>query len=355
MIAKISNGNNFSGIAEYVYQSKGEHARIIATEGVCDFNIEAMVAGFKLQAQMRPKCKEPVGHFALSFSPKDAERCTDEFMRDVALEYMQRMGFTDTQYAMFRHTDRNHPHLHVVYNRVNNKRQEISNRNDRKRSKRICRQITQKYGLHFGNGKEYVNRDRLKGADKVKYAIYDALKEALTFSKNWAQLRSALADEQIAVSFRTGQDGTPYGVIFTMDDISFGGSTIDKSMSYAKTSKALAVNLAETERMPRSAASHETSPAEAGQHSVPAVKTSGYTQVQEDEIMQNITDAANNAESSGDNGTAVIHTIADAVLAAASAEVHVSPAGGGGNNNDDRKKKRHEEHPAVAPRRRGRH
>ncbi len=38
----------------------------------------------------------------------------------------------------------------------------ISDRNERLRSTRICKELTLKYGLHMSNGKENVKRDRLK-------------------------------------------------------------------------------------------------------------------------------------------------------------------------------------------------
>ena len=42
---------------------------------------------------------------------------------------MQKMGITDTQYLLVRHLDQPHPHCHLVYNRVGNNGQTISDRN----------------------------------------------------------------------------------------------------------------------------------------------------------------------------------------------------------------------------------
>ena len=64
-------------------------------------------------------------------------------------------------------------------NRVNFNGKTISDQNDRKRSEQICKELTHKYQLYFAKGKEQVKAHRLKGADKTKYEIHEALKEAI--------------------------------------------------------------------------------------------------------------------------------------------------------------------------------
>lgn len=102
----------------------------------------------------------PSGHISLSFSPKDGVRMTDALMLDIAKEYIQRMGITDTQYLLVRHLDQPHPHCHLVYNRVGNNGQTISDKNIKIRNAKVCRALTEKYGLHLAPGKESVRRKR---------------------------------------------------------------------------------------------------------------------------------------------------------------------------------------------------
>ena len=54
---------------------------------------------------------------------------TDALMTQIAKEYMQKMGITDTQYLLVRHLDQPHPHCHLVYNRVGKNGQTISDKN----------------------------------------------------------------------------------------------------------------------------------------------------------------------------------------------------------------------------------
>ncbi len=51
--------------------------------------------------------------------------------------HMQKMGIKNTQYVTVLHTDRQHPHLHIVYNRVDNDGQTIGNFNHWHKSRKI--------------------------------------------------------------------------------------------------------------------------------------------------------------------------------------------------------------------------
>lgn len=93
---------------------------------------------------------------------------------------MQRMGITDTQYIVARHTDTGHPHIHIVYNRVRYDRQLVPDNNERRRNTTVCKTIKLKYGLTFSEGKKKVKTEKLHDPDRVKYAIYGAVKSALS-------------------------------------------------------------------------------------------------------------------------------------------------------------------------------
>ncbi len=54
---------------------------------------------------------------------------------------MEKMGIRDTQYIIGRHYDKEHPHVHIAFNLVDNNGKTISDRNDRYRNKRICKEL----------------------------------------------------------------------------------------------------------------------------------------------------------------------------------------------------------------------
>ena len=118
---------------------------------------------------------------------------TDALMTQIAKEYKQKMGITDTQYLLVRHLDQPHPHCHLVYNRVGNNGQTISDKNIKIRNAKVCRELTEKYGLYLAPGKDDVRRERLREPDKTRYEIYDAIKRlSAPMRRSWNGLERQL-------------------------------------------------------------------------------------------------------------------------------------------------------------------
>ena len=184
IIAKIVKGSNFKGVVNYILD-KEKDAKILVCDGLFAENKETIAGSFEAQARMNPKVTKPVGHIALAFSKEDEHRLTDRAMAGLALEYLKKMGVTDTQILIVRHFDKEHPHVHIAFNRIANNGRTISDRNERIRSTRICKELTRKYSLYFADGKEQVKLHRLKEPDKTKYELYSILKSEVARCGSW--------------------------------------------------------------------------------------------------------------------------------------------------------------------------
>ena len=165
MIAKIKKGSGFGGLINYANDIAKKDTVIVDSEGVSLSSNATITAAFKAQSRMRPTLKQFVGHISLSFSPNDTPRLSNEFMAQIAREYLKRMGIVNTQFVVFRHQDQPHGHVHIVYNRVDNDGNAISSDSNFRKSAAITKALTREYGLTFGKGKKDVRRDRLKGKD----------------------------------------------------------------------------------------------------------------------------------------------------------------------------------------------
>ena len=255
MIGKIKKGSGFKGCVNYVLGK--EQAALLHAEGVLAESNRDIIRSFILQAGMNPDLKKPVGHIALSYSPVDAPKLTDGKMVQLAQEYMREMKITDTQYIIVRHQDREHPHVHIAFNRIDNNGNTISDRNDRLRSTRICKELTQKYGLHMANGKDNVKRERLKESDRTKYELYDILKKEVGRCGNWNVLVANLKRQGVEVSFKhKRQTNEVQGVVFTKNGYRFNGSKVDRCFSYTKIDAVLQRNRY-NERMGMTAKVHD--------------------------------------------------------------------------------------------------
>lgn len=239
MIAKIMKGSDFRAVVYYILNDE-KGTQIIDADGLFLENNDTIAQGFISQAQMNPRVTKAVGHIALSFSKEDAPRLDNAVMAQIAREYMERMGIKDSQYIIGRHFDKEHPHVHIAFNRIDNNGKTISDRNDRFRSERICKELTKKYGLHFANGKEQVKIDRLREPDKTRFELYEILKTEVGRCKDWDTLFERLKRQGIDVRFKhKGQTDEIQGIVFTMNGYRFNGSKVDRQFSYSKIDAAL--------------------------------------------------------------------------------------------------------------------
>lgn len=240
MMAKIVQGRGFKGVVNYVLDKN--KAELIGADGLRLSTLNTVIQSFITQSNLNPIAK-PVAHISLDFSAQDREKLTNRKMVEIAHEYMAKMGYGNTQYLIARHNDTDHPHLHLILNRVDADGKRISDQNERIRSTQVCKELTIKHVLYFAKGKENVKRYRLREPDKAKYEIYDALKSALPKANNWQELTAILAKEGIAVEFKTkGETSQIEGVKFKKGAYSFSGSKIDRQFSYSKIDFALRQN-----------------------------------------------------------------------------------------------------------------
>ncbi len=243
MIAKIIKGTNFSGVVSYMLSKREGQVKVLQANGVRSSLPNDIAHDFNLQASIRPSVQKTVCHTILSFSTHDSERLTDATMVKIANKYLHEMGYGDTQSLIVRHCDHQHPHLHICINRIGNDGKTISDRNEKYRSTKICRELTERYGLTIGEGKKAVNRYRLRGEDKLRYEIFDAIKTVLPQSKNWKDFITGLEQQGITTRFKTkGNTDVVQGIIFEKDRCSFSGSKIDRSCSFSRLNTAIERN-----------------------------------------------------------------------------------------------------------------
>ena len=242
MIAKIMKGSGFKGVINYILDPK-KGTELIDYLGVRTDDISHIIQSFIDQTNLNPRVNKVVGHISLSFSAQDSPKLSNKFMTQVAREYMEKMGIKDTQYIIGRHFDKEHPHVHIAFNRIDNNGKTISDKNDRFRSEKICKELTAKYDLYFASGKEKIKEHRLKEPDKTKYEIYQALREKIPKSRNWKSLLAHLRNEGIDVRFKyKGNTQEVQGIIFEKNGYHFNGSKVDRSCSYSKIDFALQQN-----------------------------------------------------------------------------------------------------------------
>lgn len=242
MIGKPITGRSFGGCVRYIVNKPD--AKVLTAEGVRSQNAKTLIQDFNLQRKMRPELGKAVGHIVLSWSREDLFKLDDKIMMERAKEYIEKMAVRNTQYVVVRHNDREHPLLHIIYNRVDNDGKTITDKNSFAKNIKACKEITLTYDYHLGKRKDLVNRQALQGKEKIRYELYDAIKSATNNATNWIAVETALQKQEINIcyKYRSGTDEVQ-GISFEKNGVKFKGSAIDRSFSFARLDAQLSRNM----------------------------------------------------------------------------------------------------------------
>lgn len=183
MFAKIRKGDGFGGCLDYITRVKQDSLppekrvwRIIGSDGV---RLDTDEQGWRNKAASdierptltRAKTRNPCGHIALGFAPEDSDRLTDEFMLQLANEYMERVGIRNTPYIIVRHTDKDHPHCHIMLSAVDYDGKIIRDFNNFYKNGHVCLDLTEKHNLTIAKDSLSLDTYKLRGAEKSRVEI----------------------------------------------------------------------------------------------------------------------------------------------------------------------------------------
>jgi hypothetical protein len=175
MVAKIGRGQNLTGVLSYnQLKVEKENAQILFTHKMLEtpdghFSIAQMFRSFEPYLLANRKTEKTVLHISLNPDPKD--KVSDEKFTAIAQEYMQKMGYGEQPFVVFKHTDIERTHIHIVSVCVDEEGRKISDSYERKRSMDLCRDLERKYGLACATEKEYKKSE--KGFHPVDYKTND--------------------------------------------------------------------------------------------------------------------------------------------------------------------------------------
>ena len=169
MVAKISIGSSLYGALAYNGEKiNKEQGRLLATnkifnDGSGTVDIHRAMEDFLRYMPSAMRTEKPVIHISLNPHPDD--RLTDTDFQNIAREYLEKLGYGNQPYMVYKHEDIDRHHLHIVSIRVDENGKCLNDRNNFHRSKAITRELEQKYGLHTAERKPQRLESPLKKVD----------------------------------------------------------------------------------------------------------------------------------------------------------------------------------------------
>ena len=170
---------------------------------------KAMAEDIARPTKTRKPIKDPVGHISLDFHPKDKPKMTDELMTEIAQDYMKQMGLTNTPFVVVRHYDKEHPHCHIVFSRVDYDGKILTQTTNFKKNERVCKALNRKYQLMQGKSKLNTDVSKLRGKEKARYQLVQDIAKLFIHPPvtDWNTYLDILRKNGITVKEKTGKSG----------------------------------------------------------------------------------------------------------------------------------------------------
>ena len=107
--------------------------------------IQHCIRSFEPYLAANRRTEKPVIHISLNPHPDDV--LTDEQLAAIGQEYMEKMGYGNQPYIIYRHEDIGRPHIHIVSLRIDEQGKKINDYKEWQRSTSVCRELERKYRL----------------------------------------------------------------------------------------------------------------------------------------------------------------------------------------------------------------
>ena len=152
MVAKISIGSSLYGALSYNGEKMNkEQGRVLGANKIIlpadgQIDIARMVENFNAFMPKTGKTKKPVLHISLNPHPDD--RLTEQQYEILAREYLEKLGFGEQPFIIYKHEDIDRHHIHIVTVNVNEQGKRLNQDFLFRRSKKITTEMEEKYNLH---------------------------------------------------------------------------------------------------------------------------------------------------------------------------------------------------------------
>lgn len=142
MIGKQFKGKAFYPVLAYALGKQG--AKLIGSN-MANSQPADLAQEFDFFRRLNPSVDRCMYHASLSLPPP--EQLEDAKWHTLAQTYLQEMGFDDNQYAVVRHCDRAHDHIHIIASRIKLDGSCVSDSWDHYRLQAVARQLEQEFNL----------------------------------------------------------------------------------------------------------------------------------------------------------------------------------------------------------------
>jgi len=175
MVAKITTPKSIEAALNYNEKKvqKGNAVCLHAANYLKDakeMNFYQKLAGFERLNSLNERATTKTLHVSLNFDP--SEKLPEKKLLQIASDYMEKIGFGNQPYLVYKHEDAGHPHIHIVSTTIKEDGRRINTHNiGRNQSEKARKEIEQFYGLVKAERQQQLRSPGIKPID-VEKVIY---------------------------------------------------------------------------------------------------------------------------------------------------------------------------------------
>ena len=247
MIGKQIKGTGFRGCLNYVLGKKD--ATLIGGT-MCGQTPEELAAEFAIARQLRPNLKVAVFHATLSVDSteklKDSEE-NDQRWLAIAANYMKAMEFDNNQYAVVKHSDTEHDHIHIVASRICLDGGVVDDSWDYYKSQETIRQLERNYNLETVAPSWETDKRaqttgehrqlKSKGNKSVRVQLQDLIDEVTQDNPTMPEFVERLQQQGVEVQVGLTQTGFSKGISYNLDGVALSGTQLGKAYTFSGLQK----------------------------------------------------------------------------------------------------------------------
>ena len=243
MIAKQVKGKSFRGVLNYLHEKEG--SRIIGGNMAGD-NPRIMSAEFAVSRTLNPRLQKAVYHSSLSL-PK-TEHLDDDTWSAIAESYLAGMEFNESQYVVYRHSDKDHDHVHIVASRIRiTDGTTVNDSWDYVRSEKLIRELEHKYELtptvssnqkqHRGQTTGEMRLVERTGEASVRTELQQAIDSQTDSPITMPELINRLKELGIDAKLSITRTGKVRGISYKLDGVATSGTHLGKAYTFGGLQK----------------------------------------------------------------------------------------------------------------------
>jgi len=249
MIGKQIKGRGFRGCLNYVLGKK-DAALIGGT--MCGQTPEELAAEFAIARQLRPNLKVAVFHATLSVASteklEDSEE-NDQRWLAIAANYMKAMEFDNNQYAVVKHSDTEHDHIHIVASRICLDGGVVDDSWDYYKSQETIRQLERNYSLETVTPSWETDKRaqttgehrqlKSKGNKSVRVQLQDLIDEVTQDNPSMPEFVERLQQQgvEVQVGLTRTRTGFSKGISYNLDGVALSGTQLGKAYTFSGLQK----------------------------------------------------------------------------------------------------------------------